>query len=229
MIVEDFQINQCRGIEPMVLATSFEIFSIKAPATRVSEAITQLNPIALIHAEAIGRVIRASKRGIVLLQLRGFDWTIMYEHRTALSSDRVELSQLSDMLQTRVMTLTVTDTAPYIYQQVWDKGKSVEHIDFRDDHFVKLESQIREVNEACIDDDSLNYFYSEQGVYIPDLQITSESIEDNSKSLFMFKVSGEFSGCLRKQFENMSSEERFKDYQLERDDFERFDYITFEE
>ena len=206
---------------------SSEIIVIQAPVAVVSKTIVEFNPKTQLHTKVLGRAIQAQERGIFLFQFYGFDWTILHRHRKGLGKSWREklLIQLSSVLQTRVITLTITDTSPYVYQQVWDNGESVEHIDFRDDHFVKLESQIRKLSEASADDVLLNDFYKEQGVYFPYIEITSEPVEQNGTSSFIFKVSGEFDWCLSEQFKDMSSEDCMRSYPLERSDFEGFDYI----
>ena len=97
------------------------------------------------------------------------------------------------------------------------------------DEIIKLESKIRQVSETYADHNALDDFYGEQGVYFPYIEITSEPVENNDKSSFIFKVSGEFDWCLSKQLKHLSSKECGKAYQLERSDFEGFDYITFED
>jgi|GEM_PF-5829386 len=230
MIVENFQLDKCRGLESIVMDGSSEIIVVKASVAMVSKKIVQLKPEVKLHADVFGRAIQAKERGIILFQLRGFDWTVLYMYRKGLRRSWLKklLSHLSDTLQTRAMFLAITDTSPYTYHQVWDNGESVEHFIFEDE-IIKLESKIRQVSETYADHNALDDFYGEQGVYFPYIEITSEPVENNDKSSFIFKVSGEFDWCLSKQLKHLSSKECGKAYQLERSDFEGFDYITFED
>ena len=242
VILEGFKLSQCRGLESGVMDSSSKVIVVEAPVAMVGEAIAQLNSQAKIHAEAFDRAIQAREQGIILFQLRGFDWTVLYKYKKGFRKSWIEelLSQLSDRLETRAMFLEITDTAPYIYHQIWESGESVEHflydyyyVDENDyigeSKVLKLESQIRQVSEADVSHNALNDFYSEQGVYFPDLQITSEPLEQDNQSSFTFKVSGIFDWCLSEQFKGISSEDCLKSYSLERDDFEGFDYITFDD
>lgn len=239
MIIEGFQLSQCRGLEEMVLDNSSEIAVVKAQVARVSNAMVQLNPQAQLCADALEQFIPAKERGMILFQLKEFDWTILWGYRKGIRF-RELLPQLSDILQTRAMTLTITDTAPYIYHQVWDDGESVEHFLYKDCYVdendyigeskvVRLESQIRQVSESDVEHNALDNFYAEQGVYFPDLKITLEPLKQDGKSTFMFKVSGEFSWCLSKQLKHLDRKDYTRTYQLERSNFEGFDYIIFED
>lgn len=228
MIVDGFKIDRCRGLESRIMDGSSDITVIKAPVTEVSKAVTQLYSEAQVHANAFERVIQANNRGIILFQFKGFEWTIVYGYRRVSFPTEVELSKLSGVLRTRAMFLSITDTAFYVYHHVCDNGKSVEHFLF-DDEVIKLESQIRKVDNALVAHDALNDFYKEQGVYFPYIKITSEPTGQDNASAFRFKAKGEFDWCLEQQFKDISSEDCLKSYPLERNDFEGFDYITFEE
>lgn len=230
MILEGFQLDKCIGLESRIMDGSSDIAVIKAPVAMVSKAIVQLNPKARIYAEALERIIQANSRGLILFQLRGFNWTILYRHkRSPNQPKRVKLlPQLSNVLKSRAMFLAITDTSFYTSHRVWDNGEIVEHF-ISDDEIIKLESQIRQVNETYVDHNALDDFYAEQGVYFPYIEIASESVENDDKSSFMFKVRGEFDWCLEKQFKGISYEKCTRMYELEGSDFEGLDYITFDE
>ena len=237
--VEDFQIERCRGVEPIVWESNSEINIIKAPVARVSQAMTLLYPNARVHARALGRTIQAKKRGVILMQFRGFEWTIIEDFGGVVLAIRHErfLSQLSEILQTRAMHLVENDEYAYLNHRVWDNGECVEHFDCKEVYdeanydptefdeqglasvptVIRLESQIRQVKEE--DAYNVENFYQEQGVYYPDFRITFERSR--------FEVVADFHMCLREQLPNLDLVSSFEP-RLEAKHFEQFDYVTFE-
>jgi hypothetical protein len=175
---EDVSIEQCRGIESIDLNISMVL--VKAPIELVSQAFSQLKQAEIWMRGVYEHEVKFIGQSVMVFQLREHPWTVIYRFcKPPYDSDlpypvgatAEDAQNLSNLLNTRVIYYTASDTSGTINYHLYQDGISIERLFFEEESYIEFESQLRQLEAKDIENAysfTLN-FIREQDAYIPAL------------------------------------------------------------
>jgi hypothetical protein len=207
---EDVSLQQCRGIES--IDQNVFMVLVQAPIELVAQAFSQLRQAEIWVRDVYEREVEIIGQGVMVFQFRGHSWTLINRlcdppYGSGLprqvGATEEDAQNLSDLLHTRAIYYTASDTSGTIEYQLYQDGKSVERLFFEEGFSVQFQSQLRQLEAEDIENAysfTMN-FIREQDAYVPVLFVSKCRSVGQQMIL---------------QLENLS-----------RDNLERMDYIAY--
>ncbi len=206
---DEVPLQQCRGIES--LDQNVFMVLVQAPIELVAQAFSQLKQAEIWMRDAYEREVEIIGQGVMVFQFREHAWTIINRLcdppsglglPSQIGATEEDAQNLSDLLHTRAINYTASDTSGTIEYHLYQDGSSMERLSFEEGFSVQFQSQLRQLEAEDIEDAygfTMN-FIREQDAYIPLLFVPKCRSDGQRISL---------------RLEN-----------LRRDDLDRMDYIA---
>lgn len=205
-MVKDMSVEERRGIESIDI--NQELLFVRAPIESVAEKFSRARRADLWERDIYDRPIEITSESYIVFQFRGHPWTIVQQLKCqpgGLVFGEGDAITLSNFLSTRAIYYKCSDTCGYIGYNCYDGGAFAEMLYFEEEISFLFVSQLRELTTEDIDSafSFTDAFMREQDIYIPLVHYENVKVGDRVN--------------LRLKGATLDN--------LERNDFERVDYI----
>ncbi len=205
-MVKDMSVEERRGIESIDI--NQELLFVRAPIESVAEKFSRARRADVWERDIYDRQIEITSESYIVFQFRGHPWTIVQQLKCqpgGLVFGEGDAITLSNFLSTRAIYYKCSDTCGYIGYNCYDGGAFAEMLYFEEEISFLFVSQLRELTTEDIDSafSFTDAFMREQDIYIPLVHYENVKVGDRVN--------------LRLKGATLDN--------LERNDFERVDYI----
>lgn len=205
-MVKDMSVEERRGIESIDI--NQELLFVRAPIESVAQKFSRARRADLWERDIYDRPIEITSESYIVFQFRGHPWTIVQQLKCqpgGLVFGEGDAITLSNFLSTRAIYYKCSDTCGYIGYNCYDGGAFAEMLYFEEEISFLFVSQLRELTTEDIDSafSFTDAFMREQDIYIPLVHYENVKVGDRVN--------------LRLKGATLDN--------LERNDFERVDYI----
>jgi hypothetical protein len=199
-------VEERRGIESIDI--NQELLFVRAPIESVAEKFSRARRADIWEQDIYDRPIEITSESYIVFQFRGHPWTIVQQLKCqpgGLVFGEGDAITLSNFLSTRAIYYKCSDTCGYIGYNCYDGGAFAEMLYFEEEISFLFVSQLRELTTEDIDSafSFTDAFMREQDIYIPLVHYENMKVGDRVN--------------LRLKGATLDN--------LERNDFERVDYI----
>lgn len=205
-MVKDMSVEERRGIESIDI--NQELLFVRAPIESVAQKFSMARRADVWERYIYDRPIEITSESYIVFQFRGHPWTIVQQLKCqpgGLVFGEGDAITLSNFLSTRAIYYKCSDTCGYIGYNCYDGGAFAEMLYFEEEISFLFVSQLRELTTEDIDSafSFTDAFMREQDIYIPLVHYENVKVGDRVN--------------LRLKGATLDN--------LERNDFERVDYI----
>lgn len=169
---ENQPVEQWRGIGS--IDRIYSVVLVRASVEAVAQFLNQEKKVIFWKRDVYADNVDIRHRGLLILQLRGNDWTLIHNLGWIDRCNEQDAQALSDSLQTCAMYYQVSDSSERLGYQFFQNGKLLEILLF-DENGNTFQSQLRSLTIEDIETedrdkyDFTDSFLREQGIYILDL------------------------------------------------------------
>ena len=209
--IEQRRGNDCSDVNDILVLVQSQIAS-------VAPALNQILPLENWEQDMYGYDIEIKNKGFIVFQFQGHSWTCIHDYGYQVNFNSNTLQLLSQLLHTRVIYSTVSDTSGMTAYDFYDCGELMEKLYFESGHPFQFESRLRsfEAENDEDDDEDLHlsignlvsdFWHEQPDIYVP--AIVRPKLQAGQRVTFHIQAYGP---------------ETF-----ERNNFERVDYMVLRE